>query len=105
MRLARRTFTFAGIALATGAAAAAQLSNRRITVTETAYPPIGDFVETEGARLHYLQKGSGPDLVLSWRWWESARLYIWYDRPFGNALQSDCLRPPWVRLFRSPPQR
>ena len=27
-------------------------------------PPIGDFVEVDGVRLHYLEKGSGPPLLL-----------------------------------------
>ena len=31
---------------------------------EAAYPPIGDFVEVTGGRVHYVQEGSGPDVVL-----------------------------------------
>jgi pimeloyl-ACP methyl ester carboxylesterase len=31
---------------------------------ERRYPPIGDFVDTPAARLHYLQQGSGCALVL-----------------------------------------
>ncbi len=32
--------------------------------TEAEYPPLGEFVEVEGARLHYLEKGEGPAVVL-----------------------------------------
>ncbi len=28
------------------------------------YPPVGDFLEVDGKRVHYVAKGSGPDLVL-----------------------------------------
>lgn len=32
--------------------------------SEATYPPLGDFLTVNGARVHYLVKGSGPDLVL-----------------------------------------
>ncbi|MFW2541855.1 alpha/beta fold hydrolase [Primorskyibacter sp. 2E107] len=28
------------------------------------YPPVGDFVTVGNTRLHYVQKGAGPDLIL-----------------------------------------
>jgi pimeloyl-ACP methyl ester carboxylesterase len=31
---------------------------------EAALPPLGRFVDVEGARMHYLEKGAGPPLVL-----------------------------------------
>ena len=31
---------------------------------EKAFPPIGEFVEVEGRKVHYLRAGSGPELVL-----------------------------------------
>jgi len=31
---------------------------------EAAYPPLGEIVEVEGHRLHYVQAGTGPDVVL-----------------------------------------
>ena len=31
---------------------------------ETAYPPLGNFVSVDGLRVHYVQAGQGPDLVL-----------------------------------------
>lgn len=32
--------------------------------TEAAFPPVGDFVEVEGARLHYVDRGEGVPVVL-----------------------------------------
>lgn len=31
---------------------------------ERRFPPIGKFIEVDGVRLHYVEKGSGPALVL-----------------------------------------
>jgi pimeloyl-ACP methyl ester carboxylesterase len=31
---------------------------------QAAYPPLGQFVTVEGVRLHLLQQGTGPDIVL-----------------------------------------
>lgn len=31
---------------------------------ERSYPPIGRFVDVPGARLHYLERGTGPEIVL-----------------------------------------
>lgn len=31
---------------------------------EAAYPPEGSFVELDGTRLHFVQEGTGPDLIL-----------------------------------------
>ncbi|WP_305970276.1 MULTISPECIES: alpha/beta fold hydrolase [unclassified Mameliella] len=31
---------------------------------ETRWPPVGQFVEVDGLRVHYVQKGRGPDVVL-----------------------------------------
>lgn len=36
----------------------------RERAAEAAYPPEGDFVTVDGHRVHYLTRGSGPDLVL-----------------------------------------
>lgn len=48
-------------AAAAGAAAFNAVRARR---AEEANPPIGRFVEVEGVRLHYLERGSGPVVVL-----------------------------------------
>jgi pimeloyl-ACP methyl ester carboxylesterase len=31
---------------------------------EAAYPAIGEFVEVAGGRVHYVQEGTGPDVIL-----------------------------------------
>lgn len=33
-------------------------------MSETAHPPIGDFIEVNGVRLHYVDEGAGPPIVL-----------------------------------------
>ena len=35
-----------------------------VKLTEKAYPPLGEFVEVDGIKLHYIKKGSGPSLVI-----------------------------------------
>jgi pimeloyl-ACP methyl ester carboxylesterase len=37
---------------------------RRTARAEESHPPIGDFVDVDGARVHYVQQGVGPDVVL-----------------------------------------
>jgi pimeloyl-ACP methyl ester carboxylesterase len=64
MTLGRRAFTIAGLAVAAGAALTGCAANARKTSTLARIPPIGDFVEVNGARVHYFQEGTGPDLVL-----------------------------------------
>src|SRR3954449_3295778 len=57
----------AGAVLAAGAAAlaASALYNAcRARRTEREHPPAGRFVEVDGVRLHYLEKGEGPPVVL-----------------------------------------
>jgi pimeloyl-ACP methyl ester carboxylesterase len=50
----------AGIALAAAALFVASRSRK----AERDYPPEGKFIEVEGVRLHYLEKGEGVPLVL-----------------------------------------
>src|SRR3954471_7153434 len=57
----------AGVVLAAAAAAlaASALYNAyRARRTEREHPPTGRFVEVGGVRLHYLEKGAGPPVVL-----------------------------------------
>lgn len=51
----------AGAAAAVGAAAFNLARARR---TEESNPPLGSFIEVEGVRLHYLERGQGPLIVL-----------------------------------------
>ena len=62
-----RTMTITAAALAgTGALAAAGLISSRVlnAKTKKRNPAPGRFVEVDGARLHVLQQGSGPDVLL-----------------------------------------
>lgn len=54
----------AGAAAAGALAASAALNHRRARAAERANPPLGRFVEVEGVRLHYLERGTGVPLVL-----------------------------------------
>ncbi len=47
-----------------GAIVTSMLANRREAATEAAFPPSGQFVEVNGRQVHYVQEGTGPDLVL-----------------------------------------
>ena len=60
-----RLSTAAKIGLAAAALGAAALFNRQQTrQAEAETPPAGKFVEVDGVRLHYVEKGDGPVLVL-----------------------------------------
>ncbi len=39
-------------------------ATRAETAAETRWPPVGRFVEVNGTRVHYVQQGQGPDVVL-----------------------------------------
>lgn len=39
-------------------------ASRHELQAEATHPPLGDFITIDGHRVHYLQKGTGPDLVL-----------------------------------------
>ncbi len=54
-----------GTALAVGALAACALVNRRLAAkAERDNPPRGRFIEVDGVRLHYVDRGQGDVLVL-----------------------------------------
>lgn len=63
-RLARKTLTVLAVAAGLTAAATSYFANKRAAETEAAYPAVGQFVEISGGRVHYVQKGSGPHVVL-----------------------------------------
>ena len=64
MRLARRGFLIAATALVAGAAFTHRRTVDRTRDAEAQFPPIGDFVSVDGVKVHYVQKGTGPHLVL-----------------------------------------
>jgi pimeloyl-ACP methyl ester carboxylesterase len=51
----------AGVAVVAGAVLANLLAAR---AAERKHPPRGKFIEVDGVRLHYLEKGQGPTIVL-----------------------------------------
>ena len=70
----------AGRALAIGATAlaAAALTNvTRARWSERDHPPLGRFLEVDGSRLHYLERGDGPPVVLLHGNVVSADDYVW----------------------------
>lgn len=64
MKLGRRAFTISGLTLAAGAIATRSAANWRERTATEAFPPIGEFVEVDGKKIHYTREGSGPDLIL-----------------------------------------
>ena len=52
-------------AVTAGALAISALVNRRLARNaENDNPPAGQFLEVNGVQLHYVERGSGPPLVL-----------------------------------------
>jgi len=64
MKLGRRAFTISGLALAAGAVATRSVAGWRERTAQDAFPPIGQFIEVDGKKVHYTREGSGPDLIL-----------------------------------------
>jgi pimeloyl-ACP methyl ester carboxylesterase len=116
-------------ALAAGAAAALAASALynvyRARRVERRHPPAGRFVTVDGARLHYLERGAGPAVVLLHGNIVTAEDYVWSgvfdrvaerhrvvtidrpgfgysDRPHGTlwtpAAQADLLRQAFAQL-------
>ncbi len=56
--------TFAAAFFGLGAMATGLTAQYRASQAEETYPPLGDFVDVNGGQVHYVQKGSGPHLVL-----------------------------------------
>ncbi len=53
-------FLLAAVAMA----AAALVVRKKAADAEAENPPLGQFIEVDGVRLHYLEQGSGPPIVL-----------------------------------------
>ena len=120
-----RTGTVLGAAAA-ALGAAALYNSYRARQVERQHPPTGRFVEVDGVRLHYLERGAGPPVVLlhgnvvtAEDWILSGVLdqvaeqghrviafdrpgYGYSDRPRGTAwtaaAQADLLRRAFARL-------
>ncbi|WP_368667861.1 alpha/beta fold hydrolase [Palleronia pontilimi] len=95
-------------------------TDRREAEAEAQFPPIGQFTEVEGRRVHYVQKGDGPDLVLlhgasgnlrefTFRFVDQVkdryRVTV-FDRPgLGYTELAPNLRDPWGNDGEAPLQQ
>ncbi|KHQ54208.1 alpha/beta fold hydrolase [Mameliella alba] len=52
------------LSLLGGCAVTQMRADRMEREAETRWPPVGRFVDVDGLRVHYVQKGRGPDVVL-----------------------------------------
>jgi pimeloyl-ACP methyl ester carboxylesterase len=57
-------WSIGGAAVTAALAGAALLNQRRARKAERDNPPIGNFIEVDGVRLHYFERGVGRPLVL-----------------------------------------
>lgn len=64
IKLALKGLTYTALALGLGAALTGCVSSARTQNIEAEFPPVGQFAEVNGGRVHYVQKGSGPHVVL-----------------------------------------
>jgi pimeloyl-ACP methyl ester carboxylesterase len=63
LRVGRTLALVGALAGVAALGAAALVVRRRTRAAEAAHPPIGSFIEVDGVRLHYFEKGSGPPVV------------------------------------------
>lgn len=59
-----KAFTFTAAAIGLGAILTGCTGQYRTAQIEKAYPPVGQFVDVDGGRVHYVQQGTGPDIIL-----------------------------------------
>lgn len=62
--MALKALAFTTTVLGVGAVLTGLGASYRSTKAEAAFPPVGSFVEVTGGRVHYVQDGNGPHLVL-----------------------------------------
>ncbi len=62
--MAVKALSYTALALGVAAVATGLTANFRAARAEAAYPPLGQFVAVTGGRVHYVQDGSGPHVVL-----------------------------------------
>lgn len=60
----RKLITGASALLATGATSACVSGAKQVETSEAAYPPVGKFITVDGVKLHYVDQGTGPAVVL-----------------------------------------
>ncbi|MCO4847572.1 MAG: alpha/beta hydrolase [Yoonia sp.] len=64
MTVAHKVLAYAALTLGAVATLTGCNSAQRVAKTEKAYPPVGQFVDVTGGKVHYIRKGSGPELIL-----------------------------------------
>ncbi|MEO9862371.1 MAG: alpha/beta hydrolase [Yoonia sp.] len=64
IKSALKGLSYTGAALGLSALLTGCVSSARTQATEEAFPPVGQFAEVTGGRVHYVQKGSGPHVVV-----------------------------------------
>ena len=62
--MALKAITISALAIGLGAAFTAAGAKQRTDQAEAKHPPLGEFVKVTGGKVHYLQQGSGPHLIL-----------------------------------------
>ena len=62
--MARKALSISAIALGVGALLTGSAAQHRAAQAEQTYPPVGAFVDVTGGRVHYVQDGTGPHLIL-----------------------------------------
>lgn len=64
MTSALKILTYAVAAVGLGAALISCSNSYKTRQIEASFPPVGQFVEVDGRKVHYLRQGSGPEVVL-----------------------------------------
>ncbi len=64
MTSALKIIGYTALTLGIGAAVTGYTTSQRTMAAQKAYPPIGEFVDVAGGKVHYLRAGSGPELIL-----------------------------------------
>ena len=64
MTSALRLLAYAALAIGAGSVLTGCATAQRTAKTEMTYPPVGQFVDVTGGKVHYLRDGTGPELIL-----------------------------------------
>lgn len=62
--MALKTLTISAVAIGLGAILTGCSGQHRVDKIEKAFPPVGQFVDVAGGRVHYIQQGAGPNVIL-----------------------------------------
>jgi hypothetical protein len=64
MKARARRAAYIGASTVVGLAGTALIVHVRARQSERTYPPRGRFIDVDSVRLHYLERGEGPVVVL-----------------------------------------